>query len=203
MNFVNRYLYILLLLNFVAYAEDAENNLLLHKGAEMGKKHAGLEQERKINTGISSQDQKVSIELLNGILADLFVLYVQTLNYHWNLVGPQFNDYHKLFDSQYNALFEEIDLIAERVRAVGGIAHGTMQEMVAGSSLQEDGGDIPKPGQMVKNLLEQHEALIRNLRRVVNETAKDERDMGTSDLLTGIMTAHAKTAWMLRSLAEQ
>ncbi len=201
---LQKYLFRALLLSFfVSYADDANKNVLLDKGANMDKKHAGLEQEREPSIGISSQDRNASIKLLNSILADMFVLYVQTLNYHWNLVGPQFNDYHALFDAQYRALFDEIDKIAERVRVVGGIAHGSMSEMIAGASLQEDSGDIPAPRQMVVNLLKQHEKLIKNLRHAINETAKNERDMGTSDLLTGLLVAHEKTAWMLRALAER
>jgi starvation-inducible DNA-binding protein len=169
----------------------------------MSKKHAGLDSEHEPNIGISVQDRNISIGLLNNILSDMFVLYLQTLNYHWNIVGPQFNDYHKLFDGQYNELFEEIDMVAERVRAVGGIAYGTMQEMISNASLQEDGGDIPEPRQMVKNLLSQHEKLIRNLRVAVDQTAENMRDMGTSDFLNGIMITHEKTAWMLRALAER
>jgi starvation-inducible DNA-binding protein len=153
------------------------------------------------NTGISQENRDLSIKILNQILSNEFVVYVQTLNYHWNLIGPQFNDYHKLFDDQYGQLFKFIDELAERVRMVGGIAHGTMAAFIQHATLKEDGGDIPTPRQMVKNLLAQHEEVIKKLRGGVNETAQDNRDMGTSNLLTMLLEKHEKMAWMLRSLS--
>lgn len=147
--------------------------------------------------GIKKTDQRVSISILNEILANEFVLLLQTLNYHWNLIGPQFNDYHKLFNDQYTKIFNFTDSIAERVRAVGGIVIASMSELVKISSLKEDTGDIPEPAEMVKNLLKQHEAVIRLLRNGIDATTKD---MGTSNFLTDLIEKHEKMAWMLRSL---
>ena len=154
------------------------------------------------NIGVSSKDREVSIELLNGILAGEFVLLFQTLNYHWNLVGPQFHDYHLLFDDQYKAIFEKIDAIAERVRFIGGTAIGSMDLAIKKSPLKEDLGAVPAPTKMVANLLDQHEALIRELRIAINKTAENNRDMGSSNFLTDLIEKHEKTAWMLRSLIQ-
>jgi len=158
-------------------------------------------QERVPNLGITDQDRIISIELLNKILAGEFVLLMQTLHYHWNLVGPEFHDYHLLFDDHYKAIFSQIDDIAERVRAVGGHALGSMSMMLKHSPIQEDNESVPSPKTMVINLLTQHEALIQEMRSAINTTAENNRDMGTSNFLTDLMEKHEKIAWMLRSLA--
>lgn len=155
------------------------------------------------NTGIKKEDQEISTKILNSLLADEFVLLTQTLNYHWNLIGPEFNDYHKLFDEQYKQIFEMIDEIAERTRSVGGLALGSMEAFKKHAGLNEDQGAPPAPKVMVKNLLAQHEALIIKLRNWVNDTAVENRDMGSSDFLTSIMAKHEKMAWMLRALASR
>jgi len=162
-----------------------------------------IKMRRVIDIGIGSQERDMSIELLNGVLAGEFVLLVQTLNYHWNLEGPEFRDYHLLFDDHYKTLFEKIDEIAERVRAVDGRALGSMDAIIRSSTLQEDRGAVPHPKKMIENLLEQHEALIRQIRIAVNKTAENNNDMGTSNFLTELLEKHEKIAWMLRSLAQK
>lgn len=167
------------------------------------KKQNGIEKKIAPNIGIADNDRGISVDILNTVLANEFVLLVQTLNYHWNLVGPQFHDYHLLFDKQYKAIFEEIDEIAERVRSVGGLAVGSMAEAIKEATLKEDTGDVPDPVTMVSNLLSQHESLIKTLRDGIDATAENNRDMGTSNFLTDLIEKHEKMAWMLRSLLER
>lgn len=155
------------------------------------------------NIGIKKADREISTNILNSLLADEFVLLTQTLNYHWNLIGPEFNDYHKLFGEQYKQIFEMIDEIAERTRSVGGFALGSMEAFKQHAGLDEDEGAPPTPKMMVKNLLLQHEDLIMKLRDWANDTAEENRDMGTSDFLISIMEKHEKIAWMLRALASK
>ena len=145
-------------------------------------------------------EQKVSQTLLNEILANESVLLFQTLNYHWNLVGPEFHDYHLLFDKQYNQIFEDLDKIAERVRAVGGLALGSMKDMGKVATLKED-STTPKPKQMVINLLKQYEALIEQIRAAIISLDKKTHDFGTINFLEELLTQHEKTAWMLRALS--
>ncbi len=167
------------------------------------KKQLGIAKPIDPEIGIESNDRSLSIDILNKILADEFVLLVQTLNYHWNLVGPEFHDYHKLFDHQYKDIFGYIDDIAERVRSIGGLALGSMHDFVKFSQIKEDLGDIPAPKDMVYNLLINHEVIIRHMRDGINETAEKNRDMGTSNFLTELIEKHEKIAWMLRSLLER
>lgn len=154
----------------------------------------------KIHIGINEKDLTTSVSLLNTLLADEFVLLVQTLNFHWNLVGPEFHDYHILFDGQYKAIFEYIDAIAERVRALGGTALGSMAHLLAQATLKESSSVVPSPKEMVKILLDQHEKVITQIRLGINKTGENSYDMGTNNFLSDLITKHEKTAWMLRSL---
>ncbi|MCX5924342.1 MAG: DNA starvation/stationary phase protection protein [Candidatus Dependentiae bacterium] len=148
---------------------------------------------------MKSSDKKISQHLLNELLANETVMLHQTLNYHWNITGPEFHDYHLLFDAQYNALFLDLDRIAERVRAVEGQALGSMKDMIKAASLKEDTGEVPAPKQMVKNLLKQYEALIEQIVEGVKKLEKS--DIVTSNFLQDLAAQHQKTAWMLRSLS--
>ncbi|WP_174842716.1 Dps family protein [Spirosoma rhododendri] len=149
------------------------------------------------NIGLDADVLKKDNELLNAFLADLHVLYIKTRKFHWDVAGPSFKEYHEFFEEQYNALEEEIDLVAERVRQLGGRPVATMKDFLAETSLKEDyDGHIGTPD-MFKRLLADHEQIIRELREDVDKT--DELgDAGTSDFLTGLMEEHEKHAWMLR-----
>ena len=151
-----------------------------------------------INIGIQENDRKSVVQLLDSLLADEYVLYTKTKNYHWNVVGPQFNDLHKFFQTQYEDLDSMIDEIAERTRALGDKPLATLAEFVKNSRLKESPGDHPPANTMLANLLADHEAVIRTLRTDAEACAK-HNDMGTNDFLIGLMEKHEKMAWMLRS----
>jgi starvation-inducible DNA-binding protein len=154
------------------------------------------------NTGLSNEQREGVVALLNTLLSDEYLLYTKTRNYHWNVVGPQFNDLHKFFEAQYNALNDIVDDVAERARALGGNALGTMAEFLKSTRLQEDSGDYPEARLMLANLLADHEALIRHLRIDLETCADRYHDAGTNDFLTGLMEQHEKMAWMLRAFLE-
>lgn len=152
----------------------------------------------KVNIGIQDSDRKSIVQILNALLADEYVLYTKTRNYHWNVVGPQFNDLHRFFQAQYEALDAAIDEVAERTRAIGDKSVATLAEFVKNTRLKESPGDYPSAQAMLANLLADHEAVIRTLRVDAEESAK-RNDMGTNDFLIGLMEKHEKMAWMLRS----
>jgi starvation-inducible DNA-binding protein len=154
----------------------------------------------KTNIGIQDSDRKSVAQILNAVLADEYVLYTKTRNYHWNVTGPQFNDLHKFFQTQYEELDVIIDEVAERTRAVGEKSMATLAEFVKNARLQESPGDYPSAQTMLANLLADHEGVIRTL-RIDAEKAAKHSDMGTNDFLIGLMEKHEKTAWMLRSFA--
>jgi starvation-inducible DNA-binding protein len=152
-----------------------------------------------VNIGLPDDSRQRVIAVLNTLLADEFLLYTKTRNYHWNVTGPQFNDLHKFFESQYEALDEVIDEVAERARALGGRAAGTLEEFRSAARLHEKPGDVPAARDMIAILLADHEALIRALREDIDAVNDRHRDVGTADFLTGLLEQHEKAAWMLRS----
>lgn len=155
-----------------------------------------------VNIGLSDEQTGSVADLLTRQLADLHVLYVKTRNYHWNVVGPNFKSLHELFEEQYTAIAEEIDQVAERIRALGDHAIGTMAEFCEIARLQERPREYPSDATMVAHLLADHEQVIRTLREDVDTTADEHHDLGTSDFLTGLMEAHEKMAWMLRAFLD-
>jgi starvation-inducible DNA-binding protein len=156
-----------------------------------------------LNIGLTDQQRNSVVAMLNTLLADEYLLYTKTRNYHWNVVGPQFNDLHKFFEEQYNALNDIVDEVAERARSLGGNAVGTLAEFLKQTRLQEHPGEYPEAREMLANLLADHEATIRHLRLDVDACADTYHDMGTNDFLAGLMERHEKMAWMLRAFLER
>jgi starvation-inducible DNA-binding protein len=156
----------------------------------------------KPNIGITDSARTALARMLNARLADVFVLYTKTRNYHWNVTGMHFHALHVFFETQYDQLDEAMDEIAERVRQLGGISAGTLDEFQKLTSLREAPGQVPSDREMIANLLNDHEAVIRQLREDIDSAAQDFGDLGTSDFLTGLMEDHEKMAWMLRAFLE-
>lgn len=156
----------------------------------------------KIDIGIKEKNREAVVDILNQHVADIYVLYTKTRNYHWNVLGPRFNDLHKFFEAQYETLNESIDEIAERARSLGGPAIATLSEFVKMSRIKEHPGKYPDADTMIENLLADHEAVIKNLRNDVDTCDEEYDDAGTSDFLTALMEAHEKMAWMLRSFLQ-
>lgn len=152
--------------------------------------------------GILEPDCEAVIDVLTKVLSDEHVLYIKTRNYHWNVVGPHFSDYHKLFESQYTETAQDIDEIAERIRSLGGKTVATMTEFLQHARLEEHPGAYLASNPMITNLLSDHESIIQNLRKDI-EFCHKHNDVGTEDFLTGLMEKHEKTAWMLRSMLEE
>jgi starvation-inducible DNA-binding protein len=154
-----------------------------------------------IDIGIDEKSRGAIAEGLSKLLADTYTLYLKTHNFHWNVTGPMFQTLHLMFETQYTELATAVDLIAERIRALGFPAPGTYAEFARLSSISDAEG-VPKAEDMIRQLVEGQEAVVRTARSVfpVVEGANDEP---TADLLTQRMQVHEKAAWMLRSLLEQ
>lgn len=157
---------------------------------------------RSMNIGLSDKQRQGVIDLLNCDLADSYLLLIKTKKYHWDVVGPQFRTLHQLWEEQYEAITQNIDSIAERIRALGGYPVGTAEGFLEKSSIKEHGGDIPDATEMVSRLVTDHEQIIRNLRDHVDQCSEKFHDEGTADFLTGLMEQHEEMAWMLRSFVE-
>lgn len=154
-----------------------------------------------INTGIDEAARTEIAAGLSRLLADSYTLYLQTHNFHWNVTGPMFQTLHVMFEEHYTELAMAVDVIAERIRALGMHAPGTYAEFVRLSSIQEVPG-VPKAEEMIRLAVSGHEAVVRTARSIfaVVEKASDE---ASADLLTQRIQLHEKTAWMLRSLLEE
>ena len=161
----------------------------------MGKKNAS------INIGMSDSDRAKIAEGLSALLADSYTLYMMTHNFHWNVTGPRFNDLHNMFMGQYTEQWNALDVIAERIRALGFPAPGTYKEFVKLASIKEVEG-VPKANDMIRHLVTAQEATARTARKLfpVVDAANDQP---TADVLTQRIDIHEKTAWMLRSLLEE
>src|ERR1700722_19813428 len=134
---------------------------------------------------------------LSHFLADSFVLYVKTLNYHWNMVGTEFFMYHRLLEEQYGELAEASDSLAERIRQLGRPCPATMGEFLKLSSLKE-GKSSNKQDVMVRELADDNALMEEILHKIIDFT-DNALDQGTSDLLNERIRAHAKAGWLLRS----
>ena len=153
-----------------------------------------------IDIGISADERQKIAQGLSALLADSYTLYLMTHNFHWNVTGPQFNSLHQMFMAQYTEQWNAIDIIAERIRALGHPAPGTYKEFVNLASIKEVEG-VPNANDMVRHLVAAQEATARTARKLypVVEAANDQP---TADVLTQRLEVHEKTAWMLRSLLE-
>jgi starvation-inducible DNA-binding protein len=152
----------------------------------------------KPNIGISQKNIDSVTALLTNVLADAMVLYSKTRKFHWNVKGESFMELHKLFESQYNQLEEGIDEIAERINKLGMPVIGTLKEFLQFTSLKENAGKYPSKTEMLKELLDDHETVIKTLRKYVDECTDKLKDAGTADFLTGVMQKHETIAWTLR-----
>jgi starvation-inducible DNA-binding protein len=154
-----------------------------------------------IDIGISEENREKIAQGLSRLLADSYTLYLMTHNFHWNVTGPMFNTLHAMFMQQYTEQWAALDVIAERIRALGFPAPGTYKEFVKLASIEEVDG-APKAMEMVRHLLAAQEATARTARSLL-PVADDANDQPTIDILTQRLDIHEKTAWMLRSLLEE
>ena len=154
----------------------------------------------KIDIGIDQKNRKSIADGLSRLLADEYTLYLKTHNFHWNVTGPMFNTLHLMFETHYTEAATAVDLIAERIRALGFPAPGTYKQFAELSSIKEEAG-VPDAKEMIRLLVLGHEACVRTAREVF-PAAEGASDEPSCDLLTQRMQLHEKTAWMLRSLLE-
>ncbi len=154
-----------------------------------------------MDTGISTEDRAKIVESLSTVLADAYMLYLKTHNFHWNVTGPLFSSLHVMFEEQYTEQWNALDEIAERIRALGHFAPATYKRYAELSSIKEE-PEVLSSKDMLRQLVDGNEILIRTLRAGV-KIADDLEDYPTADMLTTRMEVHEKNAWMLRSFLEQ
>jgi starvation-inducible DNA-binding protein len=155
-----------------------------------------------INIGISEKDRAAISQGLSRLLADTYTLYLTTHNFHWNVTGPMFNTLHTMFMTQYTELWNAVDPVAERIRSLGHPAPGSYAQFSQLATVPDVPVTPPKAMEMVRILVQGHEAVARTAREMF-PMADKASDEPTADLLTQRMTVHEQTAWMLRSLLEE
>ena len=152
----------------------------------------------QLDIGISLEHREKIVKGLSALLADSYTLYLMTHNFHWNVTGPQFNSLHNMFMAQYTEQWNALDVIAERIRALGFPAPGTYKEFVKLTSIKEVEG-VPSANEMVQHLVKAQETTARTARSLF-ELVNEANDQPTADVLTQRLNVHEKTAWMLRSM---
>jgi starvation-inducible DNA-binding protein len=155
----------------------------------------------KIDIGIEAEDRKAIAEGLSRLLADTYTLYLKTHNFHWNVEGPMFNTLHLMFEQQYTELAAAVDLIAERIRALGFPAPGSYTAFARLATVEEAADATPDAAEMIRLLAKDQEQVAKTARQVF-PTVEKAGDEPSADLLTQRMQIHEKTAWMLRAMAK-
>jgi len=152
-------------------------------------------------TDLGPDEVRAVVEAVNPLIADSFALYVKTKNFHWHASGPHFRDYHLLFDEQAEAIFESVDILAERLRKIGG---GTIRSIGHIASLQTIGDDeeefVP-PLEMVRRLLEDNRSMAEHQRAAI-ETCDKNRDSPTGNLLQDMLDQTERRVWFLFEVSQ-
>jgi starvation-inducible DNA-binding protein len=188
---------ITILLNFTPYAMDQSSDIPSDIYAQNQSKKE--ENNMKINIDISDQNRKKVAELLNSLLSDEFLIYVKTLNFHWNVKSRHFRDAHAFFKEQYEALLNISDDIAERIRSIDEVPFATMQQFLSNARLSESPKDFELTDQeMIAQLLKDYEAVIRQI-RIDQEKCIEYGDMASNNFLLNLLEKQEKMAWMLRA----
>lgn len=153
-----------------------------------------------VRTEVDEAGRSGIVESLSRLLADTYTLYLKTQNYHWNVEGPQFHALHTMFEEQYVELRDAVDLIAERIRALGFPSPGSYSEFAGLTTIEEAVPGMADAKDMVRELAAGHETLAGTARAAVG-VAEASGDIATVDLATSRVDVHEKTAWMLGAMA--
>ncbi len=147
-------------------------------------------------TDLTSQQAQAITEALNPLIADAFALYVKTKNFHWHLAGSHFRDYHLLFDEHADAILASVDLLAERVRRVGGTTIRSISHIAQLQTIADDNNDYVSPGEMVRRLMEDNQHLT-TAQRAAHEVCDKNQDYASASLLETIIDETERRKWFL------
>jgi len=152
-------------------------------------------------TDLSSKEVEAITEAVNPLVADAFALYVKTKNFHWHLYGSHFRDYHELFDEHAEAILESIDIMAERVRRVGGMTIRSISHVGQLQTIEDDNSTLVPAGEMVRILMEDNGHIAKNIREAI-EVCDENRDSPTSNLLQDILDNTERRKWFLYEIVQ-
>ena len=153
-------------------------------------------------TDLSSQETKAITDAVNPLIADAFALYVKTKNFHWHLYGSHFKDYHELFDEHAEAILESIDIMAERVRRVGGTTIRSISHIGQLQTIEDDNSSLVSPGEMVRILMEDNGHIAKMIRNAIT-VCNENRDSPTNNLLHDILDKIERRKWFLYEVMQR
>ena len=152
-------------------------------------------------TDLTPEQAKAVTEAVNPLIADSFALYVKTKNFHWHLSGSHFRDYHLLFDEHADQIFAGIDPMAERIRKIGGATVRSISHVGSLQTLHDDNDEFVAPAEMIQRLMQDNRHVAQQLRAAA-ETAEDNKDIATSDLLEALLDEAERRTWFLFEIAQ-
>lgn len=152
-------------------------------------------------TDLKKEQVKKVVEAVNPLIADAFALYTKTKNFHWHLSGSHFRDYHLLFDEQADAIFDTIDILAERMRRVGGTTIRSITHITSLQTIGDNNDDFVSPQNMIAELLADNQHIAKNIRAAI-KTTEDNDDSPTSNLLQEILDGTERRIWFLFEISQ-
>jgi starvation-inducible DNA-binding protein len=152
-------------------------------------------------TDLSQQETKAITNAVNPLIADAFALYVKTKSFHWHLYGSHFRDYHELFDEHAEAILESIDIMAERVRRVGGTTIRSISHIGQLQTIEDDNSSLVSPGDMIRILMEDNSHISKMIRDAI-DVCDENRDSPTSNLLQDILDKTERRKWFLYEIMQ-
>jgi len=145
---------------------------------------------------LPNEASRAVTKALNEILADSFVLYVKTKNFHWHVSGPHFRDYHLMFDEQSEQILATVDEIAERVRKIGGTTLRSVGHIAKLTTLAENNAEFVEPHDMLTELIGDQQKIVASMRKA-HKVADDNDDVATASLLETFIDGAEKRLWFL------
>jgi len=152
-------------------------------------------------TDLSAAQAEAVTKALNGLIADTLALYMKTKNFHWHLFGPDFTEYHELFDDQATQLFDGVDALAERVRKVGGTTLRSISHVTALQQIKDDHDETVKPLEMIKRLLADNQHMVKSQRAAV-DVCNAQCDVVSANLLEGYLDESERRVWFLFQITQ-
>ncbi len=147
-------------------------------------------------TDLKPQEVQAITEAVNPLIADAFALFTKTKNFHWHLSGSHFRDYHLMFDDEADAILASIDLMAERVRRVGGTTIRSISHISQLQTISDDNDEFVPPGEMIQRLMNDNNQIAKNMRDAI-EVCEKNRDTVTSNVLQEILDQTERRKWFL------
>jgi starvation-inducible DNA-binding protein len=152
-------------------------------------------------TDLKSEEVQAVTEAINPLVADAFALYTKAKNYHWHLASSHFRDYHKLFDKQAESILESVDLLAERVRKIGGTTIRSISHISQLQTIEDDNNDYVQAGEMARRLMEDNKRMAER-QRAAHEVCVRNHDVATANILETLIDETERRTWFLFEIVQ-